>query len=161
MAAGKVVQVKGPVVDVEFPDQHIPAIFHALEVDFAGEAAAEHSRVTDDLVTGQAGSNGHQRLVLEVQQQVGNSWVRTVAMGPTDGLQRGMSVRDTGGPITVPVGEKTLGRIFNVLGDPVDDKEAPEGVDRWPIHRPAPAVEDLTPTQEILETGVKVVDLPA
>src|ERR671933_336569 len=108
MAAGKVVQVKGPVVDVEFPDEHIPAIFHALEVDFAGEAAAEHSRVADDLVTGQASPNGHERLVLEVQQELGNNWVRTVAMGPTDGLQRGMSVREHGGySVFSGVGERT------------------------------------------------------
>src|ERR671933_144367 len=162
MAAGKVVQVKGPVVDVEFPDQHIPAIFHALEVDFAGEAAAEHSRVADDLVTGQASPNGHQRLVLEVQQELGNNWVRTVAMGPTDGLQRGMSVRDTGGPITVPVGEKTLGRLFNVLGDPVDNKgPIDSSVPRLPIHRPAPPLEDQATQTTVLETGIKVIDLVA
>src|SRR5919204_581519 len=162
MAAGKVVQVKGPVVDVEFPDEHIPAIFNALEVDFAGEAAAEHSRVADDLVTGQASPNGHQRLVLEVQQELGNNWVRTVAMGPTDGLQRGMSVRDTGGPITVPVGEKTLGRLFNVLGDPVDNKgPIDSSVPRLPIHRPAPPLEDQATQTTVLETGIKVIDLVA
>src|ERR671925_1935356 len=162
MATGKIVQVKGPVVDVEFPDEHIPAIFNALEVDFAGEAAAEHSRVADDLVTGQAGSNGHQRLVLEVQQELGNNWVRTVAMGPTDGLQRGMSVRDTGGPITVPVGEKTLGRLFNVLGDPVDNKGPIEAsVPRLPIHRPAPPLEDQATQTTVLETGIKVIALVA
>ncbi|HYY87897.1 MAG TPA: F0F1 ATP synthase subunit beta [Chloroflexota bacterium] len=162
MATGKVVQVKGPVVDVEFPDEHIPAIYHALEVDFAGEAAAEHSRVTDDLVTGQASSNGHQRLVLEVQQELGNNWVRTVAMGPTDGLQRGMSVRDTGGPITVPVGPKTLGRLFNVLGDPVDNKgPIDSSVPRLPIHRPAPPLEDQATQTTVLETGIKVIDLVA
>src|SRR5437870_807894 len=141
MANGQVVQVKGPVVDVEFPDEHIPAIYNALEVDFGGEAAAEHSRVTEGAatVTGQGGPNGHARLVLEVQQQLGNNWVRTVAMGPTDGVQRGMAVRDTGGPITVPVGEKTLGRLFNVLGDPIDNKgPIDSSVPRLPIHRPAP-----------------------
>src|ERR687883_260837 len=162
MAAGKVVQVKGPVVDVEFPDEHIPAIFNALEVDFAGEAAAEHSRVADDLVSGQASSNGHQRLVLEVQQELGNNWVRTVAMGPTDGLQRGMSVRDTDGPITVPVGEKTLGRLFNVLGDPVDNKgPIDSSVPRLPIHRAAPPLEDQATETTVLETGIKVIDLVA
>src|SRR5918911_1033245 len=162
MATGKVVQVKGPVVDVEFPDEHIPAIFHALEVDFAGEAAAEHSRVADDLVTGQASPNGHERLVLEVQQELGNNWVRTVAMGPTDGLQRGMSVRDTGGPITVPVGPKTLGRLFNVLGDPVDNKGPIDAsVPRLPIHRPAPPLEDQATETTVLETGIKVIDLVA
>src|ERR671935_2471765 len=162
MAAGKVVQVKGPVVDVEFPDEHIPAIYNALEVDFGGEAAAEHSRVADDLVTGQASPNGHQRLVLEVQQELGNNWVRTVAMGPTDGVQRGMSVRDTGGPITVPVGEKTLGRLFNVLGDPVDNKGPIDpSVPRLPIHRPAPSLEDQATGTSVLETGIKVIELVA
>src|ERR687884_119229 len=162
MATGKVVQVKGPVVDVEFPDEHIPAIFHALEVDFAGEAAAEHSRVADDLVTGQASPNGHERLVLEVQQELGNNWVRTVAMGPTDGLQRGMTVRDTGGPIPVRVGEKTLGRLFNVLGDPVDNKgPIDNSVPRLPIHRPAPPLEDQATETTVLETGIKVIDLVA
>jgi F-type H+-transporting ATPase subunit beta len=162
MATGKIVQIKGPVVDVEFPDQHIPAIFNALEVDFAGEAAAEHSRVADDLVTGQASPNGHERLVLEVQQELGNNWVRTVAMGPTDGLQRGMSVRDTGGPITVPVGPKTLGRLFNVLGDPVDNKgPIDSSVPHLPIHRPAPPLEDQATQTTVLETGIKVIDLVA
>src|ERR671922_1835126 len=118
MATGKIVQVKGPVVDVEFPDEHIPAIFNALEVDFAGEAAAEHSRVADDLVTGQASSNGHQRLVLEVQQELGNNWVRTVAMGPTDGLQRGMAVRDTGGAVILPGGGKKPRPPLQLVGGP-------------------------------------------
>jgi F-type H+-transporting ATPase subunit beta len=162
MATGKVVQVKGPVVDVEFPDEHIPAIYNALEVEFAGEAATEHSRVADDLVTGQSSSDGHQRLVLEVQQELGNNWVRTVAMGPTDGLYRGMAVRDTGGPITVPVGEKTLGRLFNVLGDPVDNKgPIDSNVPRLPIHRPAPPLEDQDTQTTVLETGIKVIDLVA
>ena len=164
METGKIVQVKGPVVDIEFPDETIPAIYNALEVQFAGEAAAEHSRVADDLVTGhgQASPNGHQRLVLEVQQELGNNWVRTVAMGPTDGLQRGMSVRDTGGPITAPVGEKTLGRLFNVLGDPVDNKgPIDSSVPRLPIHRPAPPLEDQATQTTVLETGIKVIDLVA
>src|SRR5436305_2528431 len=162
MATGKVVQVKGPVVDVEFPDEHIPTIFNALEVDFAGEAAAEHSRVADDRVTGQGSPNGHERLVLEVQQQLGNNWVRTVAMGPTDGVQRGMAVRDSGGPITVPVGEKTLGRIFNVLGDTVDNKGPIDpSTPRLPIHRSAPPLEDQVTETTVLQTGIKVIDLVA
>src|SRR5205823_10864041 len=153
---------KGPVVDVEFPDQNIPAIYHALEVEFAGEGTAEDGRVTDDLVTGRGSPNGHERLVLEVQQELGNSWVRTVAMGPTDGVQRGMAVRDTGGPITVPVGEKTLGRLFNVLGDPVDNKGPIDpSVPRLPIHRPAPPLEDQATETTVLESGIKVIDLVA
>jgi F-type H+-transporting ATPase subunit beta len=97
-----------------------------------------------------------------VQQELGNNWVRTVAMGPTDGLQRGMSVRDTGGPITVPVGEKTLGRLFNVLGDPVDNKgPIDSSAPRLPIHRPAPPLEDQATQTTVLETGIKVIDLVA
>src|SRR2546430_15503703 len=125
MATGKVVQVKGPVVDVEFPDQNIPAIYHALEVEFAGEATAEHSRVTDDLVTGQGSPNGHERLVLEVQQELGNSWVRTVAMGPTDGLQRSMAGRGTRGPVMGPGGAQTPRPVFHELGAPAGNKGPP------------------------------------
>jgi F-type H+-transporting ATPase subunit beta len=98
-------------------------------------------------------------LVLEVQQHLGDDRVKAIAMDSTDGLQRGDEVLDTGGPITVPVGRETLGRIFNLLGDPIDEGDPVEGEDRWPIHRPAPEAEDLTPSQEILETGIKVIDL--
>ncbi len=100
-------------------------------------------------------------LVLEVEQHLGDDRLKAVAMDSTDGLRRGDKVVDTGGPITVPVGQATLGRIFNLLGDPIDEGDPVEGDDRWPIHRPAPEVEDLTPTQEILETGIKVIDLLA
>src|SRR5436305_7734686 len=98
-------------------------------------------------------------LVCEVQQHLGDDRVRTVAMDATDGLQRGDKVIDTGGPISVPVGDATLGRIFNLLGEPIDLGEPVQTEDRWPIHRPAPEAEDLTPSQEILETGIKVIDL--
>ncbi len=100
-------------------------------------------------------------LVLEVQQHLGDDRIRAVAMDATDGLSRGAKVRDTGGPITVPVGRATLGRIFNLLGEPIDEGGDVDADDRWPIHRPAPSVEDLTPTREILETGIKVIDLLA
>src|SRR5680860_403961 len=100
-------------------------------------------------------------LVCEVQQHLGDDRVRTVAMDATDGLQRGDKVIDTGGPITVPVGDATLGRIFNLLGEPIDNGPAVETEERWPIHRPAPKASDLAPTQEILETGIKVIDLLA
>src|SRR4029453_12177444 len=108
------------------------------------------------------GSNGDTRtLVLEVQQHLGDDRVRTIAMDAADGLQRGAMVLDTGDPITVPGGKETLGRIFNLLGEVIDEGAQVKGDERWPIHRPAPEVEDLMPTQEILETGIKVVDLLA
>lgn len=135
---GKVVQVIGPVVDVQFDQEHMPRLLNAVEID----------------------QNG-QTLIAEVLQHVGDDVVRCIAMSSTDGLQRGASVKDTGGPITVPVGEKTLGRIFNLLGEPVDNKPAPEDVKRLPIHRAAPSFEEQEASTEILETGIKVVDLIA
>jgi F-type H+-transporting ATPase subunit beta len=140
--AGTVEEVQGVVVEVAFPAEHLPEIYNALEIDLerGGEATT---------------------LVLEVQQQLGDDRVRAVAMDSTDGLARGVEVRDTGGPITVPVGDGTLGRIFNLLGEPIDEKGEVKYEERWPIHRPAPNVEDLTPTREIFETGIKVVDLLA
>jgi F-type H+/Na+-transporting ATPase subunit beta len=140
---GRVEQVMGVVVDVLFPGD-LPEIYHALKI----EVPEGQDRPPMDLV-------------LEVQQHLGDDRVKAVAMDATDGLRRGDEVIDTGGPITVPVGRETLGRIFNLLGEPIDEKEPVEGDDRWPIHRPAPDVEDLTPTQEILETGIKVIDLLA
>jgi F-type H+-transporting ATPase subunit beta len=135
---GKIAQVLGAVVDVEFPSDQLPEIYNELRTHAAGSD-------TD--------------LALEVEQLLGNNWVRCVAMGPTDGLQRGLDVFDTGGPITVPVGPKTLGRIFNVLGQAVDNKPEVEDAPRLPIHRPAPGLEDQVATIEVFETGIKVVDL--
>src|SRR6059058_5965060 len=140
---GRVEQVLGVVVDVAFTG-HLPEIYHALKV----EVPEGDGRSAMDLV-------------LEVQQHLGDDRLKAVAMDSTDGIRRGDKVIDTGGPITVPVGEETLGRIFNLLGEPIDQKEAVKGEVRWPIHRPAPQVEDLAPSQEILETGIKVVDLLA
>ncbi len=140
---GRVEEVTGVVVDAVFPDE-LPEIYSAVTIEMPA----------DD-------EKGAGELVCEVQQHLGDDRVRTVAMDATDGLQRGAKVTDTGGPITVPVGEETLGRIFNLLGDPIDNGPPVEGTERWPIHRAAPAVEDLTPTQEILETGIKVIDLLA
>src|SRR5436190_499788 len=140
---GTVEQVTGVVVDVFFGDQ-LPEIYHALTIDVPDREG--RTPLT---------------LVCEVQQHLGDDRIRAVAMDATDGLQRGDQVVDTGGPITVPVGRETLGRMFNLLGDPIDEGEAVEGDTRWPIHRPAPEAEDLTPTQEILPTGIKVVDLLA
>jgi F-type H+-transporting ATPase subunit beta len=137
---GKIVEVLGAVVDVEFPTDQLPGIYNELRTRAVG---SDHD------------------LALEVEQQMGNNWVRCVAMGPTDGLQRGIDVVDTGGPITVPVGEKTLGRIFNVLGEPVDNKPAVTDSPRLPIHRPAPDLEDQAATIEVFETGIKVIDLIA
>ncbi len=138
---GRVEEVQGVVVEVVFASGHLPEIYNALEVELEDES--------------------RDRLVLEVQQHLGDGRIRAVAMDATDGLSRGVRVRDTGGPITVPVGRATLGRIFNLLGDPIDDEGDVDTEERWPIHRPAPNVEDLMPTREILETGIKVVDLLA
>jgi F-type H+-transporting ATPase subunit beta len=140
--AGTVEEIQGVVVEVAFPAGHLPEIYNALEIDLE-----------------RGGEQG--TLVLEVQQHLGDDRIRAVAMDATDGLARGVEVRDTGGPITVPVGEGTLGRIFNLLGEPIDEKGEVKFEERWPIHRPAPNVEDLTPTREIFETGIKVVDLLA
>ncbi len=139
---GRVEQVTGVVVDAVFPDE-LPHIYSAVTIEMKDS------------------DGGTRDLVCEVQQHLGDDRVRTVAMDATDGLKRGDQVTDTGGPITVPVGRETLGRIFNLLGEPIDEGEPVEGDERWPIHRPAPEVEDLTPSQEILETGIKVVDLLA
>jgi F-type H+/Na+-transporting ATPase subunit beta len=140
---GTVEQVTGVVVDAAFPEG-LPEIYHALNVQL-------------DRGDGEEATN----LVLEVQQHLGDNRVRAVAMDATDGLRRGQEVRDTGAPITVPVGKDTLGRIFNLLGEPIDLGDEVEGDERWPIHRAAPSVEDLAPTAEILETGIKVIDLLA
>ncbi|HEY8465785.1 MAG TPA: F0F1 ATP synthase subunit beta [Solirubrobacterales bacterium] len=140
---GTVEQVMGVVVDAVFPDE-LPEIYSALKITVPE-------------------GDGRQAIDLtcEVQQHLGDDRVRAVAMDSTDGLRRGDVVVDTGQPITVPVGEATLGRIFNLLGEPIDEGGEVQAEERWPIHRPAPSVEDLTPTQEILETGIKVVDLLA
>ena len=136
MAKGKVVQVIGTVVDVEFPADQLPALFNALEIDQDG-----------------------QNLVLEVQQHVGNNWVRCLALGPAEGLARGVEVNDTESPVMVPVGPETLGRLFNVTGEPLDNLGPVESAERWPIHRPPPSFEDQGTSAEILETGIKVFDL--
>jgi len=135
---GKVVQVLGAVVDVEFPPDKIPEIYNEVRTRIEGSDSD---------------------LILEVEQLLGNNWVRCVAMGPTDGLQRGVDAYDTGEPITVPVGPKTLGRIFNVLGQPVDLKPDVPDAPREPIHRPAPSLEDQAANIEVFETGIKVIDL--
>ena len=140
---GRVLQVIGPVIDVEFLPEHLPAIYNAVSI----ETEADGVKRT---------------IIAEVMQHLGDSTVRCVAMSSTDGLMRGMQALDTGSPIKVPVGQGTLGRIFNVLGETVDN-DAKEVVadDRWPIHRPAPKLEDQTTSTESLETGIKVVDLIA
>ncbi len=140
---GRVEQVTGVVVDAVFPEQ-LPGIYSAVKIEMAGDEDREATE-----------------LVCEVQQHLGDDRVRTVAMDATDGLQRGDKVIDTGAPITVPVGDATLGRIFNLLGEPIDNGDPIEAGERWPIHRPAPQASDLAPTQEILETGIKVIDLLA
>ena len=144
MSQGKVVQVIGPVVDVEFEVGKLPAIYNALEVPNAGST---------DVFAYSA------KLVLEVAQHLGESRVRTVAMAATDGLTRGMPVNDTGQPITIPVGKETLGRILNITGEAVDKAGPLKATKTLPIHRPAPAFEQQSTKVEMFETGIKVVDL--
>ena len=138
MSVGKIVQIIGPVVDVAFEDGVLPAILNALEVER---------------------DKGASRLVLEVQQHLGENRVRTVAMDSTDGLVRGMKVRNTGQPIMVPVGPGTLGRVLNVIGEPIDELGPVKAEKMYPIHRPAPAFDQLDTRSQVLETGIKVVDL--
>ena len=133
---GKVIQITGPVLDIQFADGELPALLNAIELDNHGK-----------------------KLIVEVAQHIGDNVVRCIAMAATDGLVRGAEAVDTGGPITVPVGDECLGRVFNLLGEPVDNKAAPETQERWPIHRPAPSFDEQESTTELLETGIKVVDL--
>src|SRR6516225_8299522 len=136
---GKIVQVIGPVVDVEFPEP-LPAIFNALTVDYS--------------VQGQP-----TKLTLEVEQHLGDNWVRTVAMSSTEGLKRGLEVVDTGAPISMPVGEGVMGRVFDVVGNPVDERGPVKADKFYPIHRAAPALVDQSTSPQVLMTGIKVIDL--
>ena len=136
---GKVVQVIGPVLDVRFESGALPNLLNAIEIQ-----------------------SGERKITAEVAQHIGDNVVRCIAMNATDGLRRGLDATDTGGPISVPVGEKCLGRMFNLLGDPIDNlPEVYDADDHWPIHRPAPAYDEQQGTTEVLETGIKVVDLIA
>jgi len=142
MAKGRIVQVIGSVVDVEFAPGELPNLYDALKVE------------RED-----TGRGGHRELYMEVQGELGNNQVRCLAMGSTDGLYRGMEMENTGSPISVPVGPKTLGRIFNVLGQPIDKLGAVETEKHYPIHRPSPPLDEQIPSHEIFETGIKVIDL--
>ncbi len=133
---GTVVQVMGPVLDIRFEEDQLPSLLNAIEVP-----------------------NGDKTIIAEVAQHIGDNVVRCIAMSSTDGLQRGTEVTDTGAPISVPVGEGCLGRVFNLLGQPIDNKPDVATQERWPIHRPAPSYEEQQPATEILETGIKVIDL--
>ena len=133
---GTVIQVVGPVLDIRFPEDCLPQLLSAIEVKM-----------------------GERTVVAEVAQHIGDNVVRCIAMSSTDGMQRGVEAVDTGSPITVPVGEECLGRVFNLLGQPIDNKEAPKAQQYWPIHRAAPSYDEQQPATEILETGIKVVDL--
>jgi F-type H+-transporting ATPase subunit beta len=141
---GRIIEIKGVVIDAVFPEGGLPEIYNALAIDMP--ASGEQEAHT---------------LILEVQQHLGDDRVRAVAMDSTDGLARGLEVRDTGGPISVPVGDTTLGRIWNVIGEPVDERPAPKDVERWSIHRDPPKFTDLSPKIEVFETGIKVIDLLA
>ncbi|MGA9855152.1 MAG: F0F1 ATP synthase subunit beta [Gammaproteobacteria bacterium] len=134
MSSGKIVQVIGAVVDVEFPRESLPEVYDALKLEDGG-------------------------LTLEVQQQLGDGVVRTIAMGSSEGLKRGLKVQNTGAPISVPVGKSTLGRIMNVLGEPVDEAGPVKAKEHWPIHRKAPSYEEQSGSTDLLETGIKVIDL--
>jgi len=136
MAKGKVTQVMGTVVDIEFPPDELPALFNAIEISTSGS-----------------------KLVLEVQEHIGNNWVRCLALSTTDGLERGTEAIDTGAVLSVPVGKATLGRLFNVLGEPIDNLGPVKAKEYWPIHRPPPSLEEQVTTTEMLETGLKVIDL--
>ena len=133
---GTIVQVVGPVLDIRFSEENLPDLLNAIEID-----------------------NNGTKLTAEVAQHIGGGIVRCISMNATDGLVRGLEAVDTGGPITVPVGEECLGRMFNLLGDPIDAKEPPKTEMRLPIHRQPPAYADQQTSSEILETGIKVVDL--
>ncbi|MDY4413432.1 MAG: F0F1 ATP synthase subunit beta [Ruminococcus sp.] len=135
---GKIVQIIGAVVDIKFPKDSLPKLLNAIEIN-----------------------NGSQKLTVEVAQHIGDDVVRCIAMSTTDGLVRGMDAVDTGSPIKVPVGKETLGRVFNLLGEAIDDKPAPETKEKWAIHREAPSYEEQTASSEVLETGIKVIDLIA
>src|SRR5690606_8900936 len=139
---GRVVQVMGPVVDVQFPPGQLPDLNNAIRIDFESDDIKIH-------------------LTLEAAQHLGNDTVRCIAMASTDGLVRGMQAVDTGAPISVPVGRKVLGRVMNVLGEPIDQQGEIDAEVRLPIHRPAPAVDEVEPATQMLETGIKVVDLLA
>ncbi len=140
LTSGRIVKVAGPVVDVEFPPDSLPEILYALEVDVE--------------VSGTSTT-----IICETAQHLGGSRVRAIALAPSDGMVRGAEVRNTGAPISVPVGDQTLGHIFNVWGDSLDAPDAEFPGERWPIHRPAPPYEDVEPTKEVFETGIKVIDL--
>ena len=130
---GKVIQIIGPVLDIRFDPKHLPNLLNAIHIEKDGKT-----------------------VVAEVAQHIGDDTVRCISMSSTDGLTRGLDAVDTGGPITVPVGDETLGRIFNLLGEPVDNKPAPKTEKRLPIHRPAPSFEEQRASNEILETGIIV-----
>jgi F-type H+-transporting ATPase subunit beta len=136
MAKGKIVQVIGTVVDIEFPPDELPALYNGIEIPTDGD-----------------------KIVLEAQEHIGNNWVRCLSLLPTDGLERGAEAIDTGAPLSVPVGKATLGRLFNVMGEAIDNLGPVEATEHWPIHRPPPSFEDQETTTQVLETGLKVIDL--
>ena len=133
---GTVIQVMGPVLDIRFPDDQLPLLLNAIEIPV-----------------------GDNTIIAEVAQHIGDNVVRCIAMSSTDGLQRGIEAIDTGAAISVPVGDECLGRVFNLLGQAIDNKPEAQADEKWPIHRPAPSYEEQQPATEILETGIKVIDL--
>ena len=154
MNKGKITQIIGPVIDVEFPEDSVPSIYNALRVQNE-ELRVKNGKNNSELIT------HNSELVLEVQQHLGDGIIRAVAMSSTDGLQRGMEVIDSGAPISVPVGEAVLGRLFNVLGQTVDEKGQLKSGKTLPIHRNPPSFEEQSTETEVFETGIKVIDLLA
>ena len=142
MSTGTIVQTIGAVVDIVFPREGMPKIYDALVLEDSGDAGLAEKGLT-----------------FEVEQQLGDGVVRCIALGPSDGLQRGMKVKNTGAPISVPVGAGTLGRVMDVLGRPIDERGPVQTDERRPIHQPAPKFDELAPSVELLETGIKVIDL--
>ncbi len=152
MAEGKVVQVLGSVVDLEFKAGELPNLYNAVHItreEFRGMTGDQLKDLPESQKT----------LTLEVMGELGNNRVRALALGTTDGLRRGMKCTDTGNAISVPVGRQTLGRMFNVLGQPIDGKGPVEAENKYPIHRPAPTLEEQQPSNNVMETGIKVIDL--
>jgi F-type H+/Na+-transporting ATPase subunit beta len=153
---GRVVQIIGTVIDIEFPPDQVPDLYNAVEIELTGQGAADHAAEVSMDAPSQSTT-----IIAEVQQHLGNNWVRALAMTSTDGLDRGARAVDTGGPIKVPVGPATLGRLFNVLGEPIDNQGPVNAEETWAIHRPAPDFQEQETTPQTLETGIKVVDLIA
>src|SRR3989338_8161253 len=161
MNKGTITQIIGPVLDIQFPEYKVPAIYSALVISNVSEKSQD-SRKTKSRDSSASPLNDNEAvLIAEVQQHLGDGQVRAVSMGTTEGIKRGMDAIDTGSPISVPVGVEVLGRLFNVTGETIDGKEKVKSKKNWPIHRPAPKFDEQSTKLEVFETGIKVIDLLA